>query len=285
MSKYYKQPQGLKLPDSLSGLEHYLIELKNDLANEEKALQTLEIVAKVLHKEHGVIGSSNLFKLESELNAFQLKFPSRKIKARLEEAKNKDRILEQKAIEFVDSHLNILSRSKAFNYSFRGLQAGSTPTKADIFLCRRIKSQYQHHAAIKKRISLIKLTIPKAEAKIIRLKEEAIRQKRTKEILDRKKAQYATTVDETRNLAQSIKRRLPTNHNCPYCDGPLGENYHADHIYPVSKGGQSRESNMVNVCETCNLKKKDDTLNTFIRKYGLNRDSIERNLIKLGKEI
>lgn len=283
MSRYYKPPKSFKLPDSLSGLEYMLSRLRGELLDEEKALQTLENIAEVLHREQKTGFGSNVCKLENELNAFQLKFPSRKIKVRLEEAKSKDRILEQKAVEFVSRHLNVLSRSKAFNASFGGLQG--TPAKADIFLCRRIWSRYKHHATIKKRISSIKLTIPKAEAKILRLKEEAIRKKRVKEAQAIKKAQYATTLDETRNLAQSIRRRLPTNHNCPYCDGPLGENYHADHIYPVSKGGQSRESNMVNVCETCNLKKKDDTLNTFIRKYGLNRDSIERSLIKLGKEI
>jgi len=61
-------------------------------------------------------------------------------------------------------------------------------------------------------------------------------------------------------------------------------NYHADHIYPVSKGGQSRAENMVNVCAQCNSKKSDLTLSTFIEQNGLDRVRIERNLNSLGKE-
>lgn len=262
-----------KLSDNLSEVENILPKLRNELADEETAYNALDHVKEVLYREHHVLNSSNVFKLENKLNAFQLKFPSRKIKELLEEAKTIDHILEQKAIEFVNSHLNVLSRSKAFNY-----------TKADIFLCSRIWSGL-HDKAVRERIYSLKFTISEAETKIIRLKEEAIRQKRIKDAQDIKKAQYATSVDETRNLAQSIRRRLPANHKCPYCDGPLGGNYHADHIYPVSKGGQSRERNMVNVCESCNIKKRNDTLYTFIKKYELNRGSIERNLEKLGKEI
>jgi len=270
VTNYHKS--NYKLSNDVSEVGYILPKLRNELADEEKAYQVLDNVVQVLREEHQVLNAGNVFKLESNLNAFQLKFPSRKIKARLEEAKNKDYILGQKAIEFVNSHLGVLSRSKAFNYA-----------KADIFLCSKIWSG-MHGKAIRERIYSLKITISKAETKIIKLKEEAIRQKRIKEAQDIKKAQYATSVDETRNLAQSIRRRLPTDQKCPYCDGPLGDNYHADHIYPVSKGGQSRESNMVNVCESCNIKKRNDTLNTFIKKYGLNRDSIERNLEKLGKE-
>jgi len=99
-----------------------------------------------------------------------------------------------------------------------------------------------------------------------------------------KKAQVATAIGTSRNLAATVKNHLPTDHPCPYCGVDLGMNYHADHIYPVSKGGQSRAENMVNVCAQCNSKKSDLTLSTFIEQNGLDRVRIERNLNSLGKE-
>ena len=99
-----------------------------------------------------------------------------------------------------------------------------------------------------------------------------------------KKAQVATALGTTRNLAATIKNYLPADHSCPYCEEDLGTNFHADHIYPVSKGGQSREENMVNVCAQCNSEKSDLTLTRFILLKGLNRERVERNLNSLGKE-
>ena len=46
----------------------------------------------------------------------------------------------------------------------------------------------------------------------------------------------------------------------------------------------SIEGNMAYVCVDCNLKKRDLTLNQFIKDRGLNRDFIENNLNKLGKD-
>ena len=204
---------------------------------------------------------------EEKFNYFQKKF-SDTVKTRIEQAEQKElaerSALEQRYEKIYLKYLPIVSKSKAFKkYDLNPYYYFGVVTT---------------HKKITKIIRTLEINLPRAE------KAFGILQRR-KDKQDVKKAQYATSVDESRNLAQRIKRALPSNHKCPYCDGPLGENYHADHIYPVSKGGQSRESNMVNVCETCNLKKKDDTLNTFIIKYGLYRDSIERNLIKLGKEI
>jgi hypothetical protein len=38
------------------------------------------------------------------------------------------------------------------------------------------------------------------------------------------------------------------------------------------------------VCESCNLKKSDLTLQQFIKKYKLNRDEIEARLADMGKD-
>lgn len=58
---------------------------------------------------------------------------------------------------------------------------------------------------------------------------------------------------------------------------------HADHIYPVAKGGLSTTKNMVYVCAICNKKKSDLTLREFIIKEKLSRDRVERNLELLKK--
>ena len=70
-----------------------------------------------------------------------------------------------------------------------------------------------------------------------------------------------------------------------YWEGKLTQkDAHADHIYPVTRGGQSTERNMIFVCQSCNLKKGDKTLNAFIRTAKLDRDFIEGNLDKLDKD-
>ena len=117
-----------------------------------------------------------------------------------------------------------------------------------------------------------------------RLIDAEIKLKRKKETENRKKALLAQATGTTRDLGTTIKKQLPSDHLCPYCDQPLGNDYHADHIYPVSKGGQSRPENMVNVCARCNMEKSNLTLVKFIQLKGLNRERIEGNLQLLGKE-
>ncbi len=97
-------------------------------------------------------------------------------------------------------------------------------------------------------------------------------------------ARVAKAEGKTRGLAVSVKSILPKDHPCPYCGHDLGESPHADHIYPVVRGGLSSIKNMVYVCADCNAYKRDKTLRMFIQEFGLDRDFIEENLIKLGKE-
>ncbi len=90
--------------------------------------------------------------------------------------------------------------------------------------------------------------------------------------------------DEIRKMAQGVRRALfEDGARCPYCYKALGADPHADHIYPVSKGGLSVVENMVMVCSSCNLKKTNLTLREFIGKYRLDREEIERRLDELGK--
>ena len=92
----------------------------------------------------------------------------------------------------------------------------------------------------------------------------------------------ARSLNKTRQIANKIKINMEINNNCPYCEQPIVE-VHVDHIFPVAKGGLSTTKNMVRVCSKCNIKKKDLTLNQFIKKYNLNRNLIESNLEILNK--
>lgn len=92
----------------------------------------------------------------------------------------------------------------------------------------------------------------------------------------------AQATNKTRQRAKTIKNNIEEYENCPYCGETIIES-HVDHIYPVSKGGLSTTKNMVRVCNSCNIKKRDLTLNQFIRKYELDREFIERNLDALNK--
>lgn len=87
-----------------------------------------------------------------------------------------------------------------------------------------------------------------------------------------------------RGDASRVRRELATDHSCPYCNGPLGDNPHADHIHPVSKGGLSTSANMVYACSLCNSKKRDQTLNQFLDYANFDRDAVITRLAALGKD-
>lgn len=115
--------------------------------------------------------------------------------------------------------------------------------------------------------------------------EDAIeRKQRKKDSLAELRAAAAANSNETRKVGSSVKRKLTRQPWCPYCGGPLGSDPHADHIYPVSKGGRSVPRNMVYVCSECNARKRNLTLHGFMRKYDLDRAAIEVRLEELGKE-
>lgn len=140
---------------------------------------------------------------------------------------------------------------------------------------------------IQKQRSSLEESLKKRRSTIRRRELESTKQEREARKLKKQrqdKALVAAAAGKSRNLSSSIKRKLRVNHPCPYCGGPLGTDYHADHIYPISKGGLSTIQNMVNVCSSCNLAKKDQTLGIFIRKHNLCRDEIESRLMNLDKE-
>jgi 5-methylcytosine-specific restriction endonuclease McrA len=98
------------------------------------------------------------------------------------------------------------------------------------------------------------------------------------------KNKAAESIRLKRQIAKGVKRNLVDNKDCPYCGHILESNAHADHIYPLAKGGESTTRNMVLVCADCNSKKSALTLQAFIKKFSLNRDQIEERLEALGKD-
>lgn len=112
--------------------------------------------------------------------------------------------------------------------------------------------------------------------------EKIAKQKRKQEKEEQIKGLAHQKKEKARQLASILKSKVEINETCPYC-GEIIMEPHVDHIYPISKGGLSTKKNMVMVCSSCNLKKRDLTLSQFIRKYNLDRDFIETNLLALNK--
>jgi 5-methylcytosine-specific restriction endonuclease McrA len=121
----------------------------------------------------------------------------------------------------------------------------------------------------------------------IRHDKEAQKQKIQDEKVAKNKALASAYQDKTRDLAASVKNKLKkqlVSKECPYCGNSLGEDPHADHIYPVAEGGLSTIKNMVYICKSCNMKKRDKTLRQFIFENNMDREFIENNLSRLDKK-
>ena len=85
------------------------------------------------------------------------------------------------------------------------------------------------------------------------------------------------------DIAKKIKQITDDPYPCPYCN-KLSEhrNSHVDHINPISNGGLSAKNNMVLVCSSCNLKKKDYSLWYFCKNNKLKYEEVAERLFKLG---
>lgn len=109
------------------------------------------------------------------------------------------------------------------------------------------------------------------------------------EVLDRKErvkrknrersATLAAYEDKSRNVGQSLMKRMREEVSlpfyCNYCSQKtLKKDIHIDHINPVSNGGLSVERNLIPICKTCNLEKKDLSLRKFSKSKGLDYEEI-----------
>jgi 5-methylcytosine-specific restriction endonuclease McrA len=79
-----------------------------------------------------------------------------------------------------------------------------------------------------------------------------------------------------RNSGKKVKRRTKgysksfleknSNSKCLYCESRLNlENASADHIVPVSKGGNNSQLNLIVVCKDCNNERGDLDFLTYLR--------------------
>jgi 5-methylcytosine-specific restriction endonuclease McrA len=144
-------------------------------------------------------------------------------------------------------------------------------------MAEAIRNSIRHHEAAKRKLVRMKEAEQEAkEAEQKRMQKEGLRD-----------AIVAAFLAKTRDLADDIKKHLVDQAVecpcCPYCGGEYGDEPHADHIYPVSRGGLSTLENMVLVCGMCNLKKSDKTLREFIVQYKMDRCFIETSLVRLRK--
>jgi len=64
----------------------------------------------------------------------------------------------------------------------------------------------------------------------------------------------------TRRERRVLYRRA--DGRCEQCGAAIGRDFHADHVYPFSKGGQTTLDNGQALCRPCNLKKTDMILRT-----------------------
>lgn len=55
---------------------------------------------------------------------------------------------------------------------------------------------------------------------------------------------------------------------CPCCKLPLGDDYHLDHILPVSAGGSNTDNNIQLLRKQCNLQKWKKTQSEFMQLKG-----------------
>lgn len=119
-----------------------------------------------------------------------------------------------------------------------------------------------------------------SEAEIILLKDK----EKISEIKARANRNESAVRNQAKNYTRGIAGQIEKFSGCPYCGGELNNsNSHQDHIHPVSKGGLSIAGNLVFVCISCNLKKRDKSLRVFVRDQGLDFDIISDRLDMLGK--
>lgn len=71
------------------------------------------------------------------------------------------------------------------------------------------------------------------------------------------------TVTDVQRIGELQKWR------CAWCKKPCADNYHADHIVPISKGGDNSPANICVACPSCNLTKKAKLPHEFAQTMGM----------------
>lgn len=79
-----------------------------------------------------------------------------------------------------------------------------------------------------------------------------------------KKAEYQTA-NKSHPLVRQQVLNLTEGH-CSYCDVKLGDDWHVDHVVPVSQGGPDSLANYIPACPSCNVSKNGHHVLTFIKR-------------------
>jgi len=60
------------------------------------------------------------------------------------------------------------------------------------------------------------------------------------------------------SISKTLRRQVfeRDHHTCRYCGDQEGP-FHADHVYPLSKGGETTLQNLVTACRSCNRRKSN----------------------------
>lgn len=65
--------------------------------------------------------------------------------------------------------------------------------------------------------------------------------------------------------AKRLKEMIDARGDCYLCGASLEQDFHIDHILPVSRGGVHEESNIGFLCPTCNVHKGDRTPEEYVK--------------------
>jgi hypothetical protein len=233
------------------------IKRETDLAIEIKAY------VKDLELEHSQIISN----LNAEIS---------KLRTQMEGVGTASRWFGGKYKELSRQHSELCDQVKAHEINYRDLGSTLRPSEEKSLL---LKTTRTCEGRIRQGAS--KIAQYEMAKKVLIKVTKAIGPERKKEQV---RAAASAHFGELRGGADNVKRKLKVTELCPYCEGDLGKNYEADHIYPVSKGGLSTTTNMVNICKRCNQKKSGLTLRRFCERSGYNEQEISRRLNALGKD-
>lgn len=138
---------------------------------------------------------------------------------------------------------------------------------------------------IKMRVEIERWSIAEVQTEIYKKEQEEKQAKEEVNILKARVTDKVKTIRKQAKKYDDIESQIKKFSRCPYCGCTLYKSdSHLDHIYPISKGGLSVESNLVFVCTKCNQSKTNLTLRNFIRKEKLDENLVYERLEILKKD-
>lgn len=154
----------------------------------------------------------------------------------------------------------------------------ASKTEIDIFYkIKKIYSEILHKETVNKNKLGINRSLLNAYPEL--LKKSKQRKKNARLAMFDKQSRVSGS-----DITRFIKQKSPDPYICPYCNKSTKiKNSHVDHINPISNGGLSVKNNMVLVCSTCNLSKKDISLFRFCSEKNFNFAKVSQRLVDLGK--